>query len=66
MFFIPVDNLKALFFMQIYQYPVVWYNRYVAAFFEASVLEEVRFIHYLWNNITVLLVSKVQNKASIS
>ena len=40
MFFIPFDNWKTLFFMQIDQYPVVCYNRHFAAFFETSVLKE--------------------------
>ena len=44
MFFIPCDNWKALFFIQIYHYPEVWYNRHIAAFFEASVLKEVRIL----------------------
>ena len=29
-FFIPSDNWKTLFFIQIYRYPKVWYNRHVA------------------------------------
>ena len=44
MFFIPFDNWKTLFFIQIYQYSVVWYNRHVAAFFETGVLKEVRIL----------------------
>ena len=31
--------------MKIYRYPEVWYNRYVAAFFEADVLNEVRILY---------------------
>ena len=39
---------KTLFFIQICHYPEVWYNRHVAAaFFEASVLKEVRILYQL-------------------
>ena len=44
MFFIPCDNWKAYFYT-IYRYPEVWYNRHVAAFFETSVLKEVRMLY---------------------
>ena len=47
MFFIPCENWKTLFFIKIYRYPEVWYNRHVAAFFEGSVLEEVRIFYRL-------------------
>ena len=67
MFFIPYDNWKTLFFMQIYRKPVVWCNRHVVAFFEASVLKEVRILYPLSpQNITLMLIPKVQNKASPS
>ena len=39
-FFIPFDNWKTSFFIQIYRYPEVWYNRYADAFSE-SVSKEV-------------------------
>ena len=48
MFFIPCDNYKALFFMQIYRYTETWYNCHVAAFFVTSVLKEVRIL-YPWS-----------------
>ena len=47
MFFIPCNNWEALSFEQIYIYPEVCYNRYVAAFFDISVLEEVRILYPL-------------------
>ena len=47
MFFIPCSNWKVLFFIQIYRYPEVWYNRHIAAFFEVSVLKEVRNLYQL-------------------
>ena len=47
MFFIPFDNWKTLFFMQIYQYPAVCYNRHFAALFETSVLKEARVLYPL-------------------
>ena len=63
MFFIPFDNWNTLFFMQIYRYPVVWYNRHVAVFFETSALKKSTFyIRYLRHPLYPL--SKVQNKAS--
>ena len=40
-FFITCDNWKTLFFMQMYRYPEVWWNRHVGLFFETSVLKEV-------------------------
>ena len=43
-FFIACDNWKALFFMQIYRYPEVWWNRHVGLFFETSFLKEVRIL----------------------
>ena len=47
MFFIPYDNWKTLFFIQIYHYPEVSYNRNVAAFFETIILKEVRILYPL-------------------
>ena len=64
MFFIPCDNWKALFFIQIYCYIEVWYNRHVDAFFKGSVLKDVFYIRNPHNNITMLLIPKVQNKTS--
>ena len=62
MFFIPCDNWKTLFFIQIYCYIEVWYNRHVDAFFKGTVLKEVFYIRNPHNNITMLLIPKVQNK----
>ena len=45
--FIPCDNWKALFFIQIYRFPEVWHNRHAAAFFQTSVLKEVRILYPL-------------------
>ena len=47
MFFISCDNWKTFFFIQTYRYPEVWCNRHVAAFFETSVLKEVRILYLL-------------------
>ena len=47
MFFIACDNSKTLFFIQIYFYLEVSYNRHVAAFFETSVLKEVCILYLL-------------------
>ena len=41
-FFVPYDNLKKLFFIQIYCYTEVLCHRHVVAFFETSVLKKVR------------------------
>ena len=41
-FFIPCDDWKTLFFIQIYHYPEVQHNRHVA-----SVLKEVRILYPL-------------------
>ena len=46
MFFTPFDNWET-FFPQICRYPVVWYNRHIAAFFEANILKEVRVLYPL-------------------
>ena len=48
MFFIPCDNWKTLFFIEICHYPEVWCNCYVAAFFESSLLKEVRILCRLY------------------
>ena len=57
-FFIPCDNWKTFFFIQTCHYPEVSCNRHVAAFFETSVLKEVRILYplYLHNNIIMLLI----------
>ena len=47
MFFISCNNWKTFFFIQTYRYPEVWCNRHVAAFFETSVLKEVRILYLL-------------------
>ena len=61
MFFIPCDNWKILFFMQIFHFLDVWCNRHVVAFFETSVLNCAFYVRYLHNNTTLALL-KVQNK----
>ena len=70
MFFIPCDDWKILFFIQIFRYPEVWRNRHVAVFFKIRVLKEVRilypFIRYLHNNIKILLIPKIPNKVFTS
>ena len=43
-FFIPCDNCKQYFFTKINRYPEAWCNRHVAAFFQTSVLKEVRIL----------------------
>ena len=40
MLFILCDNWKALFFIQIYCYPEVWWNHHVAVFLELSVFKD--------------------------
>ena len=52
MLFIPCDNCKTLFFIQNYRYPEVWCNCHTAAFFETSILKEVR-IFYFYLSITL-------------
>ena len=74
MFFIPCDDWKALFFMQIYCYQEVSYNLHVAAFFCTSVLNEGRILYVIstyiilcyLHYITILLIPKFQNKAPTS
>ena len=61
--FISCDKWKKLFFIQIYRYLEVFYDRRVIAFFETSALKEVRYFH---NNITMLPIRKVHNKAFTS
>ena len=47
--------------------PIVLVNRYVAVSIETSVLKEVRILYrYLHNNIKMLLILKVHNKAFMS
>ena len=56
-FFIPSDNWKTFFFIQTYDYPEVWFNRYVAALIETIFWKKFAFyIHYFHNNITMLLI----------
>ena len=54
-FFVLRDNWKTLSFLKLCRY---WdfFNRYVAVFFEASILKEVRILHYLHNNSAVLIL----------
>ena len=66
MFFISCDNWKT-FFIQIYCYPEVWYNRPIAAFLEASVLKEVHILHPLSPQYHDNAANtKVQNKTPTS
>ena len=50
MFFISFD--KALFFIKVYRYPEVPFNRHVLAFFETSDFKEVRILFF---NSTILI-----------
>ena len=36
--------METVFFTQIYRFPEAWWNHYVAAFFETSVLKEVHIL----------------------
>ena len=53
-FFILCDNWKAIFFIWVYRYSEGFSNRYVAMFFERSVLKEVRVLQYLYNSGTMV------------
>ena len=65
--FVPCDNWKTLFFYTNLLLPIVLVNRYVAVSIETSVLKEVRILYrYLHNNIKMLLILKVHNKAFMS
>ena len=55
MFFIPYDYWKALFFIKVYRYSEGFSCRHVVAFFETSVLKEIRVLCYPCNNSTILL-----------
>ena len=70
MFFIPRDNWKAFFSIQTYRYPEVWCNCHIAALLKQLFWKKsIFYIHFLRNNITMLLIpqgSKMQNKASTS
>ena len=66
MFFILRDNLKTLFFTQIYLYPEHFCNHHAVAFFETSVLKEVRLLYPLSPQLTSKPLHKVQTKASTS
>ena len=47
--------------------PIVLVNRYVPVFIETSVLKEVRILYrYLHNNIKMLLIPQLHNKAFTS
>ena len=66
MFFNTCDNFKTLFFIQICLYPGHFCNHYVVAFFETSVLKEVRILYLLSPQLTPKPLPKVQTKASTS
>ena len=55
MFFVLCDNWKTLLFMKVWNF----FKRHVAAFFEASVLQEVRILCV----ISTITITKFQNKA---
>ena len=60
-------NGKILFFEKIYRYPEIWHNRHITEFFVTNVLKKSAFyIRNLNNDITMLLIPKVQNNASTS
>ena len=66
MFFVPCDNWKT-FFIQIYCYPEVWFNGHVLHSLEQVFWKNFTVhIRYLHNNITILLIPKVQYKTSTS
>ena len=50
MFFIPCDDWKTLFLMKVYRYSEGSFYSAAIAFFEASVLKEVRNLCYLRND----------------
>ena len=50
MFFIPYDDWKMLFLMKVYRYSEGSFYSTAIAFFEASVLKEVRNLCYLRND----------------
>ena len=65
MFFIPYDNQKSLFFIQVnvtkkFSTTAMLLHSLKQVFWKKSAF----FICYLQNNITMLLIPKVQNKAS--
>ena len=49
MFFVPRDNLKTLFFIQIYRYREVFFKYHIVAFF---ILKEVRILRPLFNALS--------------
>ena len=59
-------SVETVFFKQICHYPETWWNHHVAALFEISVLKEAFCVFHLHNNLTMMLIPKVQNKASAS
>ena len=66
MFFIPCDNWKVLFFIQIYRHPGVFCNTMLLCSLKQVFWKKfVFYVRYLHNNITVLLI-KVQTKDSTS
>ena len=65
-FFVPWNDWKTLFFCTNLSLPRGLAQPPCAAFFQTSVLKEVRIIRHFHNNITILLIPKVQNKTSTS
>ena len=50
--FIPCDNWNIMFFVKMYRYPQVFFNRHVLTFFETSDLEEDRILFFI---LTILI-----------
>ena len=63
-FFISFDNWKSFFFYKSLSLLREFFSRHIVAFFEPSVLKEIRFLRYL-QNISAVLIRKVQKKAIV-
>ena len=64
MFLISLDDWKAFLFVNVCCCLEVFLNQHVVAFFEKSILRDVRILHYLHNNSTILM-PMFQNKATV-
>ena len=51
--FVPYDNYKILFFMKVYCCCEVFFKRHDVAFFDSSVLKEVRILYLHSSNTNV-------------
>ena len=58
------SSVEDVIFSKSLSLPYVFFSRRIVVFFETSVLEEVRILHYLHNNNT-LLIPKFQNVAIV-